>query len=72
MVVITDSINKGGEMTALELKTKVLKKKYVKDATVLGIIQDTKTWYHIHNEEEIPQEHDPVIAVWERANKATS
>ena len=56
-------------MTAQELKERVLKKKYVRGASVLGIMQEAKTWYHIHNDEEIPQEHDPVIAVWERANE---
>lgn len=50
-------------MTALELKEKVLKEKYVKNAVVLGIIHDAKTWYHIHNDEEIPPEHKPVISI---------
>jgi len=50
-------------MTAQELKEKVLKKKYVNCASVLGIISEAKTWYHIHNDEEIPQEHKPVISI---------
>ena len=50
-------------MTARELKAKVLRKKYVKDASVLGIIHEGKTWYHIHNDEEIPKEHSPVIRI---------
>jgi len=56
-------------MTAQELKKKVLKKKYVRGASVLGIIHDAKTWYHIHNDEEIPKEHDSVICVREAINE---
>lgn len=50
-------------MLAEDLIKAVVKKKYGGRAHVRGIIEDKDSWWHIHRDEELPDNHPVVVYI---------
>ena len=57
------TVNKGGVMTAQDLINNVVIEEYRGRAHVRALIEDKDSWWHVHRDEELPQDYPTVVYV---------